>query len=89
MPTFSQRTTRKYRVIVQELQTYTEYPTADEIKAPRAHDDQGRVPTQRDLEEWVETDEITTAKRTVLASYLRGLANELDPPKPVMRGHDA
>jgi len=89
MPSSSARITRKYRVVVQELQAWTEWPTQEELKAPRSTDSPKMDSTPVDREDWVDTDEIATAKKASLAAYLRGLADELDPPKKGTRGYDA
>jgi hypothetical protein len=69
----TQRITKKFKVTVSEYQSWMEYDGG-----------QGT-----DCEEWIETDQITTAKKASLGAYLRGLANELDPPKTTTRGYDA
>jgi hypothetical protein len=84
MPNKSTRDTVKYRVTVEEFQTWTEWPTQDELKLPKSSSDD-KPTTQVDKCEWNQTDQITTAKKASLAAYLRGLANELDPPKTVLR----
>lgn len=81
---------KKFRVSVEELTSWKESPTREEMDAPRASSD----PTpdylkEESKEQWLVTDEVTSAKKAVVAGYLRSLANELDPPKKTgMRGID-
>lgn len=69
----TQHITSKYRITVEEFQTWSKY-SGDK---------------SQDMEEWTQTDQITTGKRASLAAFLRGLANELDPAKTATRGYDA
>jgi hypothetical protein len=81
MPSSSQRQTRRYKVNFSELQHWTEWPTQDEMKAPRLQGSKEPDPSPVDKSEWVETDQMESARKPVIAAYLRGLADELDPPK--------
>jgi hypothetical protein len=87
MPTASTRNVIKYRVTLEELTVWTEWPTQEEIKAPR-DSSSPEPPKEVRRQEWIESDQIATAKRASLAAYLRGLADELDPTdKTVYRGN--
>jgi len=87
MPSISNKGVTKYRVRVEEYQTWTEYPTHDELNGPVAQGD--KKPAPRDRENWIETDNVTTTSPTVMAGILRAKADELDPKKPVTRDYGA
>jgi hypothetical protein len=76
--------TTKYRVTVEEYKTWTETPDQDEMKKPQSVEN-FTTPKAIEKEEWVVVDQTVTSRRGVLASALRGIADEVEPKKPVTR----
>jgi hypothetical protein len=80
------KVTKKYRVTIEEYQVWTEHPDADELKKPL--DTHGVSPTPIEKSEWLVTDQTETSRVGVLASALRGIAEEIEPKKPTTRSGD-
>lgn len=86
----SQEKVTKYRVRVEEYTEWIETPDREELEKPVSADTpKSARPGPKPRAEWVETDNLQTVSKSVLAGILRSKAQELDPPKATTRGYDA